>query len=165
MENNSTKNEAFGRVSDLITRLTAIEMKQANDYKSLALVQSKLETLQVISEKLIKIDFGIENLGHIVSKLEQRDGELEDVIDKLRHDVDTNTMNIAETVKELQRVHSRLEGLCGDINTKLDDLKATLDKDYLSNAAFTRLQRNILWAVISFVGALVINFVMNKYAN
>lgn len=156
------KDENSKRISTFIERLAQVEFKQSQDYKALLAVQKQLEKIQLISERLIKLDLKLESFSHIINKLEDCDLEIEDSLDAVKKQVDANAASITEHMKEIQRLYQKLDSHYGDIGSKLIDLKETIQSNYLSNESFTKLQRNILWAVISFVGALAINLLIMK---
>lgn len=150
----------FNRLSEFINKLTTLEVKREQDCRQLLNIEKKLEVLQTISEKIVGLDLKIESLNHIASKLDQRDWELEDSLAKLDRKVGENTMNISNNVKEIKQLYQRIDSTYADINTKLGELTETIKAEYISNASFTKLQRNILWAVISATGAIALNIAL-----
>lgn len=153
----------FNRLSEFINKLATIEVKQSQDYKQIVAIQKKLEALQVINEKLITIDLKIGSLNHIATRLDQQGWEIEDNISSLEKRVDVNSADIANNMKEIKRLYRQIDMTYNDINMKLDSLHTTLKEDYLSNASFTQLQRNILWAIVSFIGVLIINAIIKYF--
>lgn len=157
MENKGGLNQ----FSDFVNRLTAFETKQAQDYKVITSIQSKIEELQTINERLIRIDLKLESLGHLVNRLEERNWEIDNALTTLEKRIDINTVDVAHSREEIKRLYEQINSTYDDINTKLDKLNTTLKEEYLSNASFTKLQRNILWGVISFAGAILINVALH----
>lgn len=150
----------LNRLSDFLHRLTTLEVLQSEGQKDVLELKEKLEALNVISEHLAKIDLKIESFTSSLVRLEEQDTNIEQSFQKTARIASNNANAIKANMKEIQSLYQRIDGTYQDINAKLDDLKATLSHDYLSNATFTRLQRNVLWAVLTFVGALAINVVL-----
>lgn len=148
------------KLSDFLGKLTEIEIKTSQDHRQLAALEKKLETLQVISERMVAINVKIESLGHVATKLEQRDWGLEESLERIHRRVEENAMGLANTMKEVKGIYQRIDSNYLDIQAKLDSLSSTIRDDYLSNASFTKLQRNILWAFISAIGAIAVNILL-----
>lgn len=157
--------QGFTKISDFINKLVVIEARTEQDHHQLELLEKKLEVLQAISEKIIGINLKIESLSHFTTRLEQRDRELEDSLERIDRRVVENASAIANNMNEIKALYQQIDVTYGDIQAKLDDLNKTIKADYLSNASFIRLQRNILWALVSGVGAIVVNILLNYFGS
>lgn len=155
--------QGFTKLSEFINKLAVIEAKTEQDHHQIELLEKKLEVLQTISEKIVGINLKVESLNHFATRLEQRDRELEDSLQRIDKRVAENALAIANSMNEIKTLYKRIDATYGDIHAKLDDLNQTIKADYLSNASFTRLQRNILWAMVSGVGAITVNILLNYF--
>ncbi len=68
-------------------------------------------------------------------------------------------------MKEIERLYKQIDTTYLDINAKLDLLTASIKEDYLSNASFTKLQRNVLWGAISAAAALIVNYLLAQLSS
>lgn len=157
------KEEDLNRVITLLERLKTLEDQQDHLNDSMGLVNQKLEKFYKFSEQLIKISFKLESFSNELSRQAQRDWELDDSINKMNERIHCYGINVTEQMQDIKQLHNILDEYHKEIASHFLELETTLRSDYLSNASFTKLQRNALWAVTSFLGAIILNFIIRTF--
>lgn len=153
----------INRLSEFVEKLTGLQAQTAQATRQIDQVEKRIEALQSFSEKIIALQLKVEALGHSIAKQEYRDSEIEDSLIRVEMRIVNNSDMIASNMKEIERLYKQIDSTYVDISAKLDLLTANIKDDYLSNASFTKLQRNVLWGAISAAAALFVNFVLMHF--
>lgn len=145
------------RLSELLEKIKTLEAQQCS------ICSQQRKKFHDFSEQLVKINVEIENFSREIARQEHRDWELEDSMNKMNERIQCYGMNITEQMQDIKYLHNTLDEYHKEVTNHLLRLETTLRSEYLSNASFTKLQRNALWAVTSFLGAIILNFVVKAF--
>lgn len=155
-----TMADGLSKLSEFTERLAKLQAQTSQAAHQIDQVEKRLESLQSISEKIIALQLKLETLDRCIVREERKDNEIENSLSRLERRVTNNSDAIATNMKEIERLYKQIDTTYLDINAKLDLLTANIKEDYLSNASFTKLQRNVLWGVISAAAALIVNYIL-----
>jgi predicted nucleic acid-binding Zn-ribbon protein len=155
----------INRLSEFVEKLTGLQVQATQATRQIDQVEKRLESLQSISEKIVALELKVEALNNSIIREECRDNEIEDSLIRIERRVASNSDAIAHNMKEIERLYKQIDTTYLDINAKLDLLTASIKEDYLSNASFTKLQRNVLWGAISAAAALIVNYLLAQLSS